>query len=213
MPSKIPTIRLIFIPLHILAAFALFCGCTKELGAFCSEKRVIPLVFLAPPCLLVLALLIHMNLYALDFLIEWKAPDDLTARKKFGSLERTIKVQRVFLSQTRRMYCQLAWTTALATVLIAAGFIYVAKTRKLTCGPDGLAWMFKDMRLSMWFYASILIVALMNSAVLRVVFVKTDNTPSCWSWVKGYFIGDLVVHFTAGDRFESDDSDFEDHIV
>ena len=172
MPAASAKIRLVFIPLHILTAVALFCGVTKELGAYCNNAQVIPWIFLAPPCILIIALLVYMNLYALDFLIEWEAPVDLAARKKFGSLERTIKIQKLFTSQTRRMYCHIGLTTSLTIILVAIGFIYVKKTGHVTCSSDGKSWLFADMQLSMWFYAAILFISLINSAVLRVAFIK-----------------------------------------
>jgi hypothetical protein len=213
MPVTMPKIRLVFIPLHMLGAFALFCGCTKELGAFCTSEQVMPWIFLAPPCLLVIALLIHMNLYALDFLVEWEAPADAAARKKYGSFERAKKVQTVFQAQTRRIYCQLAWTSALTIALVTTGFIYVQKTGHVSCSPDGSSWRFADMQFSMWFYAAILFVTYVNSCVLRVAFVKRAGTPSLWSWIKGIVFGDIIVHFSKDERFESDDSDAEPQAV
>ena len=151
----------------------------------------------------------YLNLYNLDFLLEWgDKPVDLAARKKWGSLERSLKVRNLFEKQTGRMMCQIIWVTILTAIVIACGFI-LAKQGKIKCAPDGSRWRYSSPKFGFLFLTFILFVCYQATAVLRFVFVKFVENRGITGELKGYLFGDLCLSFCNKEDFESDDSEIE----
>lgn len=113
----------VLLPVHLLFFTAIFCGATKELGAYCTEKVVFPWIFAAPASLMTILAIVYLNMYNLDFLLDWEPPVDQETRKKYGSAERVEKVQKVFASQSRRITCQMSWVFLMSVGTIVAGFV------------------------------------------------------------------------------------------
>jgi len=122
--------------------------------------------------LITIVAVVYLNMHNLDFLLDWEPPTDKETRKKFGSAERVEKIQKVFLSQSRRMTCQLIWIFLLTAGTVIAGFVLSRLRGAFVCDQATQSWTFKSETLGVWFYTFILITCYMSCAVLRVTFVK-----------------------------------------
>ena len=91
---------------------------------------------------MLLVMILYINLYQLDFLIDWEPCQDHEGRKKYGSKSRVEKIKNVFQSQTRRLMCQVIWVFLLTATLVILGYVG-AKTENIGCGTNN-KWQFKN---------------------------------------------------------------------
>ena len=92
---------------------------------------------------MLLVMILYINLYQLDFLIDWEPCQDHEGRKKYGSKSRVEKIKNIFLQQTKRLMCQVIWVFLLTATLVILGFVG-AKTGYIGCSSDGKKWQFKN---------------------------------------------------------------------
>lgn len=84
-------------------------------------------------------MILYINLYQLDFLIDWEPPTDHEGRKKYGSKSRVEKIKKIFEFKTKRIMCQVIWIFLLTSSLVILGFLG-AKTGQIGCGEGGKKW-------------------------------------------------------------------------
>jgi hypothetical protein len=76
-------LRWVLAPLHIAFLTTLVCGISTTLGAFCTTKRIYPVIFFALPGLIGITLVLFTALYFRGFGLKWTWGADHW--KQFGS--------------------------------------------------------------------------------------------------------------------------------